>query len=101
MKIQVIAIGRDLEKLQKLSSLDQRIIPFQCDISKQLDLDNLMLFLEQNHKDLNILVNNAGIQYNYHFLEETDLLGKIAHEIDVNLTAPIKLIALILPILEK
>lgn len=98
---QIIAVGRSLEKLKELSSLDKRIIPFQCDIAQPLALDSLMVFIEQYHKDINILINNAGIQYNYNFLEETNLLSKVEYEINVNLTAPIKLIALMLPILEQ
>lgn len=97
---QIIAVGRNLEKLNKLVELDKRIIPFQCDIANAEDLDRLVMFLEKDHTDLNILINNAGIQYNYNFTEEPQLLAKIEHEINVNLTAPLKLIALTLPMLQ-
>ncbi|MDH5398273.1 MAG: SDR family NAD(P)-dependent oxidoreductase [Cyclobacteriaceae bacterium] len=97
---QIIALGRNAEKLKNLAERDKRIIPFSCDISKADELDKLILFLEQNHADTNILVNNAGIQYNYHFAEEPQLLGKIEQEINVNILAPIKLIALMLPMLK-
>lgn len=46
---------------------------------------------------LNVLINNAGIQYNYEFAEASEHLGRIAHEIAVNLTAPLQLTALLLP----
>lgn len=98
---QIIAVGRNKEKLNELEKLDKRIIPFQCDISKQSELDRLTLFIEQEHQDLNILINNAGIQYNYNFLEEPQLLNKIEYEVNVNFLSPLKLIALLLPILEK
>jgi len=98
---QIIAVGRNKEKLNELEKLDKRIIPFQCDISKQSELDKLTLFIEQEHPDLNILINNAGIQYNYNFLEEPQLLHKIEYEVNVNFLSPLKLIALLLPILEK
>ncbi len=97
---QIIAVGRNQDKLQKLAQLDNRIIPFRCDIAKKEDLDNLILFVEQQHQDLNILINNAGIQYNYHFLEEQHLVSKVEHEIEVNLIAPIKLISLLLPTIQ-
>ncbi|NQX82810.1 MAG: SDR family NAD(P)-dependent oxidoreductase [Flavobacteriaceae bacterium] len=97
---EVIAIGRDEKKLQKLAKYDKRIIPFSCDVSSQQELDKLTLFIEQEHKDLNILINNAGIQYNYNFSEEHQLLNKVEHEVNVNLLAPLKLISLLLPILE-
>lgn len=97
---QVIAVGRNEQKLQSLAQTDERIIPFYCDISKSEDLDKLIMFIEQNHPDTNILINNAGIQYNYQFEEESHLLRKIEQEINVNLLAPLKLIALLLPILK-
>ncbi len=97
---QIIALGRNKEKLQLLAKQDRRITPFCCDISKSEDLDRLVLFIEREHTDLNVLINNAGIQYNYHFSEETQLLAKIEQEINVNLTAPLKLIALLAPTIE-
>ena len=98
---QIIALGRNTEKLKKLAQKDERIIPFPCDISKAEELDKLIFFLEQSHPDTNILINNAGIQYNYHFAEEKQILNKVEQEINVNFLAPIKLIALLLPLLKN
>ena len=97
---QIIALGRNEKKLEKISELDKRIIPYKCDISKQEELDELTLFVEQEHNDLNILINNAGIQYNYNFVKEYELLYKVEHEINVNFLAPLKLITLLLPTLQ-
>lgn len=97
---QVIAVGRNEQKLQELTQQDERITTFACDISKAEDLDKLIMFIEQKHQDTNIVINNAGIQYNYHFAEEPQLMGKIEREINVNFLAPLELIALLLPILE-
>jgi len=98
---QVIALGRNEEKLKELAKKDNRIIPVKCDIAKKEDLDDLALFIEKEHPDLNILINNAGIQYNYHFMEEPHSIAKIEHEIEVNLIAPIKLISLLLPTIQS
>lgn len=97
---QVIAVGRNEQKLQQLAQKDHRVISFSCDISKTEDLDKLIMFVEQKQDDTNILINNAGVQYNYHFAEEPQLLGKIEQEINVNFLAPLKLIALMLPTLK-
>lgn len=96
----VIAVGRNQAKLNILADTDESIIPFKCDISKQEDIDELVLFIEQEHPDLNILINNAGIQYNYHFTDEVGLPHKIEHEVRTNFLAPMQLIALLLPTLE-
>jgi Short-chain dehydrogenase involved in D-alanine esterification of lipoteichoic acid and wall teichoic acid (D-alanine transfer protein) len=73
---QVIAVGRNEQKLQELSKKDERIIPFACDISQTDDLDKLILFVEQKHPDTNILINNAGIQHNYHFCRRASAISK-------------------------
>ena len=98
---QIIAVGRNEKKLIELAQKNERVIPFNCDVSKNEDLDKLIMFVEQKHQDTNILINNAGIQYNYHFAEEPQLLNKIEHEINVNFTAPLKLISLLLPMLKS
>src|SRR5690606_32273576 len=98
---QIIAVGRNPVKLRELASSDPRIFPFACDVSQNRDLERLSDFVKQNHRDTNILINNAGIQFNYHFEEEEDILEKIEYEVAVNLLAPLKLIALLLPIIHK
>lgn len=95
----VIAVGRNERKLMEMASQDRDIIPFACDISDQEDLDRLTVFVEHHHRDTNVLVNNAGVQYNYQFEDENQLLGRIEQEINVNFIAPIKLISLLLPTL--
>jgi uncharacterized oxidoreductase len=98
---QVIAIGRNSEKLEKVSKVDKRIIPFNCDISKIEDLDKLAVFIENKHTDANILINNAAIQFNYNFDEELHVLSKIDQEINTNFIAPLKLISMLIPTLNS
>ncbi len=96
----IIAVGRNREQLDKLAK-NPRVIPFYCDLSNPEELKQLADFVESEHSDLNVLINNAGIQYNYHFLKEPELLDKIEHEISINFLAPIRLIAMLLPTLKK
>ncbi len=97
----VIITGRQAEKLEHLQTEHPQLITFPADLSTKHGLDELLVFLEQQHPDLNILVNNAAVQYNYDFCNETDLLYKIEYEIATNLTAPVKLTGLLLPLLLK
>jgi len=97
---EIIAVGRNESKLEALGKTDKRVIPFKCDVSKQEEIDQLTFFIEQEHRDLNILINNAGIQYNYDFENEHQLLYKVEQEINVNFLAPLKLITLLLPTLQ-
>ncbi len=98
---QIIAIGRDETKLEELAKFDNRITSFKCDISSKSDLDQLITYLKKEHKDLNVLINNAGIQYNETLLDKTYNLQKIENEIRTNLTSPIKLITSLIPVLQK
>src|SRR3546814_15826044 len=77
----------------RISDWSSDVCSSDLDVSKQEELDRLTLFIEQEHKDLNILINNAGIQHNYNFGDEHQLLHKVEQEINVNLLAPLKLIA--------
>jgi uncharacterized oxidoreductase len=96
----IVALGRNTEGLHELSRLGDNIIPFPCDLTKINELERLTVFIKNEHADLNVLINNAGIQYNYQFTEEKQLLQKIDYEINLNFVVPLKLIALLLPILQ-
>lgn len=97
---QMIAVGRNEIRLEELAKFDNRIASFKGDVSSQSELDHLVDFIKQEHKDLNVLVSNAGIQYNCNFLDETYVLQKNEKEINTNLTLPIKLISALLPVLQ-
>lgn len=96
----IIAVGRNEKKLKQLSSLTVNIIPIKCDLADPSQLEELALFIEQEHHETNILINNAGIQYNYCFEDEQHITNKIRLEIDTNLFAPIALTGLLLPTLK-
>lgn len=101
LKNKVIITGRNKEKLQQIKTEFPDIEVFVGDLSDKNSLDELVLFIEQQHSDLNILINNAAVQYNYNFTDEQNLTYNIDYEISANLTAPIKLTSLLLPLLLK
>lgn len=98
---QIVAVGRNTKSLQQLAQFDSKIIPFICDITLQSELDRLVSFILLEHKDLNTLINNAGIQYNCHFSDPSYGFQDIENEIATNLAAPIKLTRLLLPVLQS
>jgi len=53
--------------------------------------------LVYRYPDVNILINNAGIQYNYDFVDLAIAPEQIATELDINLISPLHLIKLFLP----
>jgi len=99
LKNKVLVIGRDKNKLENAKKAIPEIEIIQCDITNQNDLESLLVTIENNFPTLNILINNAGIQYNYSMIEEYNVSQKIEDEITTNLITPIKLGSFLIPVL--
>ena len=95
----VIIAGRNKTKLQEAAQLHPDISSLVCDISRQDDLEKLVLTLSAEHPDINVLINNAAVQYNYYLTEESNPYKRIDEEISINFTAVVKLTAMMLPLL--
>ncbi len=94
---QVIITGRSADRLREARSAGLKAI--SCDLRQQKDLESLVLQLEQEYPDLDVLINNAGIQNNYDWINELNAHLKIQRELDTNLTGTIQLTQLLLPLL--
>ena len=57
---QVIITGRDHHKTVQVAK-EINAIPFQCDVTKDEEIDALFNFIRKDYKKLDILINNAGI----------------------------------------
>nr|WP_295924463.1 SDR family oxidoreductase [uncultured Dyadobacter sp.] len=98
---EVLITGRDKSRLELVRAGNPGIGIFAGDLTRQQSLDELVLFVKSNYPGLNILVNNAAVQYNYDFAGEESVREKIEYEVATNLTAPIKLTALLLSVLAR
>jgi short-subunit dehydrogenase involved in D-alanine esterification of teichoic acids len=99
----VIVVGRDEAKLREVQSSHPGVAAFRCDISKEEEADRLVEEIAEKHPSLSVLVNNAGIQLNYSFVEHPsgEQGGMVRDEIDCNLTSPILLTQKLLPMLSR
>jgi short-subunit dehydrogenase involved in D-alanine esterification of teichoic acids len=95
----VIAVGRNPEPLAMLQSRFPDLYPFRCDLAAADGPGELMHYVQQQHPDVNVLINNAAIQYNYSFLGQEDIQNRAEYEIRLNLTVPVTLCGLLLPVL--
>ncbi len=89
----VIICGRRESVLKEVSDKYPAVITRVCDLALESERTSLFKWVEENHSDLNVLVNNAGIQQwmnfdDEHFYERAKL------EIGTNIEAPIHLTAL-------
>ncbi|EMJ98167.1 SDR family oxidoreductase [Leptospira alstonii] len=96
----VLALGRNKDSLSELSSIPG-IKTIRCDLTKSKDFDTLISLIRKKYTSLNILINNAGIQFNPDFSKDSDQSVSIEKEIQTNLTVPVRLISILIPILKS
>ncbi|KQN98829.1 SDR family oxidoreductase [Paenibacillus sp. Leaf72] len=97
----VIVAGRDERKLLEMKATYASITTYACHIEVEEQLNALVAQLYNNHPELDVVINNAGIQYNYSLLEAQPASKQIKEEIAINLTAPIVLASKLLPLLAR
>jgi uncharacterized oxidoreductase len=97
----VIVCGRDQQKLDAVQHRYPELHTIRCDLSEAEDVARLAGTLQKEFPRLNMLVNNAGVQYRYDFATGENVLAKVDQEIGVNLTAVIKLTHLLLPVISR
>ena len=91
----VIVCGRRETALQEVADRFPGVITQVCDLAIEADRINLFNWVAANHPDLNVLVNNAGIQ-NWMNITNDDFYDRAGNEIEINITAPIHLSKLFL-----
>ena len=97
---QVIVCGRRADKLQEAAKLYPGLITHQADVATAKQREELFTWAKNHYPDLNMLVNNAGIQRRINLHEPLDW-SKAGEEIAINLDAPIHLASLFVPFLRQ
>lgn len=91
----VIICGRRESALKEAANKLSSVITKQCDLTLESDRENLFKWISEKHNDLNVLVNNAGIQQ-WMLVSDTDFYTRAKEEINTNVEAPLHLISLFL-----
>ncbi len=86
----VIICGRRETALKEASDKLPGLITKKCDLSVADEREKLFHWVSENHSDLNVLVNNAGIQQ-FLPLSDEDYIEKVKQEIAINIEAPLHL----------
>ncbi len=97
----VLICGRREAKLKEARDKLPQIQAMQCDLSKKEDRESFCDWVRDNYKDLNILVNNAGIQRAINLRKGTTELFGGEDEVQINFAAPIHMLAYFAPLLKK
>ena len=86
----VIICGRRASALKEAAEKLPSVITKVCDLAVENDRIELYNWIAENHSDLNVLVNNAGIQH-WMNINDSDFYQKADAEITTNILAPIHL----------
>jgi uncharacterized oxidoreductase len=89
----VIICGRREAVLKEVAAKFPTVITKVCDLSVEAERIELLNWVSANHPDLNVLVNNAGIQ-NWINISDNDFYQKANDEITTNIVAPVHLATL-------
>jgi uncharacterized oxidoreductase len=89
----VVICGRREAILKDVANKFPGVITKVCDLSMETDRIELYNWVAENHSDLNVLVNNAGIQ-NWMNISDSDFYQKANDEITTNVLAPVHLTTL-------
>ncbi|MEC0315167.1 SDR family oxidoreductase [Bacillus subtilis] len=98
---EVIICGRSEARLAEAKQQLPNIHTKQCDVADRSQREALYEWALKEYPNLNVLVNNAGIQKEIDFKKGTEDLFVDGDEIELNFQAPVHLSALFTPHLMK
>lgn len=96
----VVICGRRELKLKEAKEQFPEIITSVCDLEVEAERVGLARWISENYPELNVLINNAGVQNGLSILSDINI-EKIHQEIEINFVAPVHLSNLFVPILKK
>ncbi|MBK8557427.1 MAG: SDR family NAD(P)-dependent oxidoreductase [Lewinellaceae bacterium] len=91
----VIICGRRTDVLDAVAEQLPGVITRHCDVSQASERKALYQWIAAEHPDLNVLVNNAGIQQ-WMQVSDDDFFSRAQEEIAINIEAPLHLTSLFL-----
>ena len=91
----VIICGRRESALKEAAQKFPSVITKACDLSIAGERESLFHWIAKEHNDLNVLVNNAGIQQ-WMTVTDNNFFQRARDEISINIEAPLHLTSLFL-----
>ncbi len=92
-KNSVIICGRRESTLKEVFDKYPSVITRVCNLSIEAERKELYQWISKNHSDLNVLINNAGIQQ-WMAITDDNFFQRAKDEITINIEAPIHLTSL-------
>jgi len=100
---QVAICGRNLSTLKLSQSVIGAQSAIRCDLAEPYAIPKLVADAKRSLGGLSILVNNAGVQFNYDLVDTNpnEVLLDAAEEIQINFTSLVALTSACLPLLKE
>jgi len=95
----LIVIARNESKLKELVKCHPKITPYLCNLANLDDVASTADLIAKNHPKIDLLINNAAVQYTPTFIDDDFRYETISQEININFTSICSLIYLLLPCL--
>lgn len=89
----IIICGRRGDVLKQAANKYPGVITKVCDLSQEKERTDLFKWIAKDHPDVNVLVNNAGIQQ-WMKVDDENFYQKAKEEIRINVNAPLHLTSL-------
>jgi len=89
----VIICGRRSDVLEAVAKKIPGVITRVCDLAHEQERIDLYNWVSENHSDVNMLINNAGIQ-EWVSVTDDDFYKRVKQEININIEAPVHLTSL-------
>lgn len=89
----VIICGRRKDALDEVKRKFPDIHTVECDLNNESERTGLFELMKKNYPDMNVLINNAGIQ-NWMDITDENFFDKAMAEIQININAPVHLTSL-------
>ena len=87
----VVICGRREEKLEEAKRRHPELATRACDLARAQERVSLVAWLDETFPDLNVLVNNAGVQNRVNVLTSERQWEDLRQEIAINMEAPLHL----------
>ena len=97
----VLLVARDAVRLDEVAAELPGAVPLPCDLLDPGAVSRLVQEIETRFPGLNILVNNAGRQFRGRIDHDAGFLDASIADLRLNLEAPMRLISLLLPVLDR
>lgn len=96
---EIIVISRSANKLEGLTQQFSKVVTYQADLSKLDELESVASAIVERFETIDVLINNAAIQYTPTFNDDAFDYASINNEITLNFTSICSLTYLLLPTL--